>query len=42
MFGLGDISIVIAMFGSVAVTLVCIIYGVITWNKNDDSKGGNK
>ena len=42
MFGLGDISIVIAMFGSVAVTLVCLIYGVITWNKKDDPKGGNK
>jgi hypothetical protein len=42
MFGLGDISIVIAMLGSVAVTVVCIIYGVITWNKTDDPEGGSK
>ena len=42
MFGLGDISIVIAMFGSVAVTCVCVVYGVITWNKGDESEGEKK
>lgn len=40
MFGLGDISIVIAMLGSVAVTGVCLVYGIINWNKDDDSQGG--
>ena len=40
MFGLGDISIAIAMLGSVAVTGVCLVYGIINWNKDDDSQGG--
>ncbi len=40
MFGLGDISIAIAMLGSVAVTGVCLVYGIINWNKEDDSQGG--
>ena len=42
MFGLGDISIVIAMLGSVAVSTVCVVYGIITWNKGDDSDGGQQ
>ena len=42
MFGLGDLSIVIAMFGSVAVTVVCVIYGIITWNKDDQQEGDRK
>ena len=42
MFGLGDISIAIAMFGSVAATIICAVYGVITWNRNDDSQGGEQ
>ena len=42
MFGLGDYSIVAAMLGSVLVTVVCAVYGIITWNKGDDSEGGRK
>ena len=42
MFGLGDISIAIAMLGSVAVSIVCVVYGIITWNKGDDSAEGGK
>jgi hypothetical protein len=42
MFGLGDISIAIAMLGSVAVSIVCVVYGIITWNKGDDSDGGQQ
>lgn len=37
MFGLGDVSIAVAMIGSIAVTLVCVVYGIITWNRGDDS-----
>lgn len=42
MLGLGDYSIVAAMLGSVLVTVVCAVYGIITWNKGDDSEGGQK
>ena len=42
MFGLGDISIVIAMFGSVVVSCICVVYGLINWNRGDDSKEGEK
>ena len=42
MFGLGDISIAIAMLGSVSVSIVCVVYGIITWNKGDDSDGGQQ
>jgi len=41
MFGLGDLSTVFAMLGSVAVTLVCIVYGIVMWNC-DDTEGEEK
>jgi len=41
MFGLGDLSTVIAMLGSVAVTIVCIVYGIVMWNR-DDNEGEEK
>ena len=41
MFGLGDLSTVIAMLGSVVVTIVCIVYGIVMWNR-DDNEGEAK
>ncbi len=38
MFGLGDWSITAAYLGSILITLVCVVYGVITWNHSDEEK----
>jgi hypothetical protein len=42
MFGLGDLSTVFAMLGSVAVTLVCIVYGIVMWNRDDNGGEAKK
>lgn len=36
MFGLDDPFVWLAYVLSVASTILCIIYGVFTWNKSDD------
>ena len=36
MLGLGDIWILLAMLGSIGVTIFAVIYGAITWNSCDD------
>ena len=33
MLGLGDGFVFAAMIGTVAITLVCVIFGAINWNK---------
>ena len=33
MLGLGDISILAAMVGSIVAALVCVIYGAVNWNR---------
>ena len=40
MLGLGDGFVFAAMIGTVAITLVCVIFGAINWNKGtgDDKK----
>ena len=32
MLGLGDGFVLAAMVGTVAITLVCVIYGALNWN----------
>jgi hypothetical protein len=34
--GLGDVWIMLAMLGNIAVTVFAVIYGAITWNAKDD------
>lgn len=34
MFGLTDTSIILAYLLSVASSLLCVIYGIINWNKD--------
>ena len=36
MLGLGDVSILLAMLGSIGITVFAVIYGAITWNSTDD------
>lgn len=38
MLGLGDLSIFLAMIGSVAVTAVCVVYGIVNWNRGDEDQ----
>ena len=35
MLGLGDWSILLAMLGSIGVTVFAVIYGALTWNSGD-------
>jgi len=35
MLGLGDVSILLAMLGSIGVTVFAVIYGALTWNADD-------
>ena len=39
MLGLGDVSILLAMLGSIGITVFAVIYGALTWNSGD---GGEK
>ena len=36
MLGLGDVWIMLAMLGSVGITIFAVIYGALTWNSGDD------
>ena len=36
MLGLGDVWILLAMLGSIGITVFAVIYGAITWNSTDD------
>ena len=43
MLGLPDASIWLAYVLSVGSALLCVIYGIVNWNKgNDSDKGGGK
>ena len=35
MLGLGDVWILLAMLGNIAVTVFAVIYGALTWNAED-------
>ena len=37
MFGIDDPFVWLAFVLSIASTILCVVYGVITWNKGDDS-----
>jgi len=39
MLGLGDVSILLAMLGSIGITVFAVIYGVLTWNAEDGGVG---
>jgi len=39
MLGLGDLSILAAMLGSIAAALVCVIYGAVNWNRGSEDAG---
>ena len=36
MLGLGDVWILLAMLGSIGITVFAVIYGAATWNSGDD------
>ncbi len=36
MLGLGDVWVLLAMLGSIGITVFAVIYGAITWNSDDD------
>ena len=38
MLGLGDVWILLAMLGSIGVTVFAVIYGALTWNSGDEVK----
>ncbi len=39
MLGLGDISVFLAYLLSILVTIFCIIYGAVNWNKGGELSG---
>lgn len=42
MFGLHDPSIWLAYLFCAVGALICVVYGVVNWNKSDDSENGGK
>ncbi|WP_419824071.1 symporter small accessory protein [Anoxybacterium hadale] len=42
MLGLSDPSILLAYLLSIGGAILCISYGVINWNKDGSSNGGDK
>jgi hypothetical protein len=42
MLGLSDPSILLAYLLSICGALLCVSYGVINWNKDSGSDGGDK
>lgn len=38
MLGLGDGFVLAAMIGTVAITLVCVIFGVLNWNSGTEDE----
>ena len=42
MFGLNDASIILAYLCCAGGALLCVIYGIVNWNKNDESEKGGK
>ncbi len=42
MLGLPDTSILLAYLLSVGGAVLCIIYGIVNWNRDGDDTGGDK
>lgn len=40
MLGFGSVEIALAFWLSIASTAVCVIYGIVNWNKTGDEKSG--
>ncbi len=40
MLGLQDVSILLAYLLSAGSAVLCVVYGVLNWNKDDDSEKG--
>ena len=38
MLGLGDVSILCALLGSLLITAICVCYGAINWNRTGDEE----
>lgn len=38
MLGLGDWFVFAAMMGSILITAVCVVFGIITWNSGTEDK----
>ncbi len=36
MLGLGDGWVVLAFLGNIGIALVCVIYGILNWNRDGD------
>lgn len=42
MLGMGDGWVLFAWCANIGVTLVCVVYGVINWNRGGDDCEGRK
>ena len=40
--GLGDVWVAAAFWANLIAVLVCVIYGIICWNKSDEDGGNGK
>lgn len=39
MLGLGSVEIALAFWLSIGATLICVIYGIVNWNKSGKEAG---
>jgi len=42
MFGLPDPSIWLAYFVCIGATILCVVYGIVNWNKDDETENGGE
>ncbi|WP_277872925.1 symporter small accessory protein [Pseudodesulfovibrio cashew] len=40
MLGFGSVEIALAFWLSIASTLLCVVYGIVNWNKGGNDKPG--
>jgi hypothetical protein len=38
MLGFGSVEIALAFWLSIAATVLCVVYGIVNWNKTGDEK----
>ncbi len=41
MLGFGDIWVFLAYFSSILVAILCMVYGILNWNKGEESEPRN-
>lgn len=42
MLGMGDVWVAVAYLANIAIALICVIYGLINWNRDHDDNGEEK